>query len=341
MKRATIRDVANTAGVSVSTVSRVLNAHPAVDSSLQKRVLAAVEQLGYQPNRWAQRLRSEMSSVIGLVISDIENPFFTSIVRGVEDVAYNHQMTVFLCNTDEDPRKQERYVDVMAEERVAGVIIAPAHGDSLGALQKLRDSGIPVVLLDRDIGAQKIDAVLVDNVAGAYTATKHLISVNHRRIALVNGDTRIKTFADRYEGYRNALADANIKLNKNYVVEVHPKIERSQQATIDLLQMKPRLDAIFAANNLITIGALKALRQLKLKVPEEVALVGFDDMPWSSELYPSVTSIAQPTYELGREAAQLLMRRVQHADGFHQTITLHTRLIVRESCGAKLNSVAE
>ena len=337
MKRATIRDVANAAGVSLSTVSRVLNRHPGVDSSLQERVQVAVDQLGYQPNRWAQRLRSEMSSVIGLVISDIENPFFTSIVRGVEDVAYDHQMTVFLCNTDEDPRKQERYVDVMAEERVAGLIIAPAHGESMGALQKLRDAGIPIVLLDRDIGAQKIDAVLVDNVAGAYSAAQHLIALNRRRIALVNGDTSIKTFEDRYKGYRKALADAGIRFNKDFVVETAPKIERSQQATVELLQRRPRPDAIFAGNNLITIGVLKAIRQLKLKIPEEIALVGFDDMPWSSELCPPITSIAQPTYELGKEAAQLLIRRLQNANGFHQTITLHTRLIVRESCGASLN----
>jgi LacI family transcriptional regulator len=334
MKRATIRDVASTAGVSLSTVSRVLHRHPAVNRDIQARVLNAIEQLEYQPNRSAQRLRSKMSSVIGLIISDIENPFFTSIVRGVEDVAYGQQMTVVLCNTDEDPAKQERYIEVMEEEGVAGLIIAPAHGDSIESLQRLRDLGIPIVLLDRDIGDDKSDVVCVDNAAGAYSATQHLIATNRKRIALVNGDTEIKTFADRFEGYRKALIDANIKVNKNYVVEVPPKIERSLQATLDLLQMKPRPDAIFAGNNLITIGVLKAIKQLKLKIPEEIALVGFDDMPWSSELCPPITSVAQPTYELGQEAARLLLRRLRNNDGFHQTITLRTRLIVRESCGA-------
>ena len=336
MKRATIRDVANAAGVSLSTVSRVLNEHPAVNGDLQKRVLDAIKQLDYQPNRSAQRLRSNMSSVIGLIISDIENPFFTSIVRGVEDVAYGQQMTVVLCNTDEDPKKQERYVDVMAEERVAGLIIAPAYGDSINSLNRLRDSGIPIVLLDRNIGANKIDAVLVDNAAGAYTATKHLLSLNRKRIALVNGDTHIKTFEDRYKGYHKALEDAGIKPNKNYIIEVHPRIERSFQAAVDLLQMHDRPDAIFAGNNLITVGVLKAIKQLKLKIPEEIALVGFDDMPWSSELCPPVTSIAQPTYELGQEAARLLIRRINDSNAFQQTITLATRLIVRESCGAYL-----
>lgn len=338
MKRATIRDVANAAGVSLSTVSRVLHGHPAVDSDLQKRVLEAIQKLNYQPNRSAQRLRSKMSSVIGLVISDIENPFFTSIVRGVEDVAYSQQMTVVLCNTDEDPVKQQRYVDVMAEERVAGLIIAPAFGDSVHSLNKLRDSGIPIVLLDRNIGENKIDAVMVDNIAGAYTATQHLLSLNRRRIALVNGDTHIKTFEDRYKGYIKALTDANIKVNKNYIVEVHPKIERSFQATLELLQLHPRPDAIFAGNNLITVGVLKAIKHLELKIPEEIALVGFDDMPWSSELFPPVTSIAQPTYELGQEAARLLIRRLQDPNAFQQTIMLQTRLIVRESCGAYLQS---
>lgn len=335
MKRATIRDVAKTAGVSLSTVSRVLHRHPAVNSDIQQRVLRAIDELDYQPNRSAQRLRSKMGSVIGLIISDIENPFFTSIVRGVEDVAYANQMTVVLCNTDEDPAKQERYIGVMQEEGVAGLIIAPAHSDSYESLLPLRELGIPTVLLDRDIGDEKSDAVCVDNVAGAYSATHHLITAHHKRIAIVNGDTHIKTFADRYQGYRRALIDANIKINKNYVVEVPPKIERSLQATLDLLQLKPRPDAIFAGNNLITIGVLKAIKQLKLSIPEEIALVGFDDMPWSSELCPPITSVAQPTYELGQEAARLLIRRLRDNDGFHQTITLHTRLIVRESCGAK------
>lgn len=335
MKRATIRDVAKTAGVSLSTVSRVLHRHPAVNSDIQQRVLRAIDELDYQPNRSAQRLRSKLGSVIGLIISDIENPFFTSIVRGVEDVAYANQMTVVLCNTDEDPAKQERYIGVMQEEGVAGLIIAPAHSDSYESLLPLRELGIPTVLLDRDIGDEKSDAVCVDNVAGAYSATQHLITANRKRIAIVNGDTHIKTFADRYQGYRRALIDANIKINKNYVVEVPPKIERSLQGTLDLLQLKPRPDAIFAGNNLITIGVLKAIKQLKLSIPEEIALVGFDDMPWSSELCPPITSVAQPTYELGQEAARLLIRRLRDNDGFHQTITLHTRLIVRESCGAK------
>lgn len=305
-----------------------------MDSALQKRVLEAVERLNYQPNRAAQRLRSQVNSVIGLVISDIENPFFTSIVRGVEDVAYDNQMTVILCSTDEDPVKQERRLEVMAKERVAGLIIAPAHGDSLASLHKLHQSGMPIVLLDRYIGSGELDGVMVDNVEGAYTATRHLIAQNRRRIALVNGDSRIKTFEDRLKGYRMALAEANIPFDDDLVTEVDPKIERSQKATLRLLQREPRPDAIFASNNLITVGVLKAIRQLKLKIPEEVALVGFDDMPWSSELCPPVTSVAQPTYELGKEAGRLLIRRLQDPGGFQQTIVLHTRLIVRESCGA-------
>lgn len=305
-----------------------------MDSALQKRVLEAVERLNYQPNRAAQRLRSQVNSVIGLVISDIENPFFTSIVRGVEDVAYDNQMTVILCSTDEDPVKQERRLEVMAKERVAGLIIAPAHGDSLASLHKLHQSGMPIVLLDRYIDSGELDGVMVDNVEGAYTATRHLIAQNRRRIALVNGDSRIKTFEDRLKGYRMALAEANIPFDDDLVTEVDPKIERSQRATLRLLQREQRPDAIFASNNLITVGVLKAIRQLKLKIPEEVALVGFDDMPWSSELCPPVTSVAQPTYELGKEAGRLLIRRLQDPGGFQQTIVLHTRLIVRESCGA-------
>jgi DNA-binding LacI/PurR family transcriptional regulator len=334
MKRITIRDVARAAGVSLSTVSRVLHGNPTVRPDLQERVLETVQRLNYQPNRMAQRLRSNASNIIGLVISDIENPFFTSIVRGVEDVAYGQFMNVILCNTDEDPLKQRRYIDIMAEERAAGLIIAPVHEErTLDSLLELQKGGVPVVLVDRNIGADQIDAVLVDNFAGAYSATRHLIDCGRKRIAIVNGETRIETFADRYEGYARALADAGIPLDMKLVVETAPRINESQQATSRLLEADHKPDAIFAGNNLITLGVLKAAKQVNMTIPQDMALAGFDDMPWSSELCPSITSVAQPTYELGQEAARLLIRRMKDNNAFQQTTMMQTRLIVRESCG--------
>jgi LacI family transcriptional regulator len=334
MKRTTIQDVAEKAGVSLSTVSRVLNDNPSVSIDLQQRVLDAIKILNYQPNRSAQRLRSQNSRVIGLVISDIENPFFTSIVRGVEDVAYNRQMNVILCNTDENPEKERRYIEVMSEERVAGLIITPTYGDKQDILIDLQASGIPVVLLDRDIESDALDTVLVDNISGAYTATKHLIDLAYERIAIVNGEPQVKTFSDRFKGYQKALIESGVKLDQSLVCEVSPRIESSLQATQTLLKASP--DAIFAANNLMTLGVLKAIKAQGLRVPEDVALIGFDDMPWSGDLYPPITSVAQPTYELGREAARLLIRRMSDENVFQQKILLQTRLIVRQSCGAYL-----
>lgn len=341
MAQITMRDVADYANVSLSTVSRVLNNHPSVDEQLRQRVLDAVRSLGYQPNQAARRLRSNTSNVIGLIISDIENPFFTSVVRGVEDLAYAHQRNVILCNTDEDPAKEQIYLEVMQAERVAGLIITPTYGerrhDSFARLQAL---GIPIVLLDRSLSGSEFDDVTVDNLSGAYQAVKHLLQLGRKRIAMVTAETRLTTFQQRHQGYLKALAEFGIKPQKELVKVTDPKTAAAQQVTAQLLQLSRPPDAIFAANNLMTIGVLNTLREQRVRVPEDVALVGFDDMPWSGQLSPPVTSVSQPTYELGREAARLLLRRINDPDVHPQSIVLQTRLVVRESCGAQLGKEA-
>jgi LacI family transcriptional regulator len=333
MKRVTIKDVAQAAQVSLSTVSRVLNNNLKVDTELAQRVQGAVEKLNYQRNRSAQRLRSNTGSVIGLIISDVENPFFTSVVRGVEDIAYEHNMSIILCNTDEDVEKQKLYLRVMSEERVAGLIVASTSGQTLDSFHQHVPLDTPIVFIDRDISEGSADSVTVDNTQGAYTAVKHLISLGRKRIAMISGDFRIKPFFERYEGYRKALEEANLPVYQDSVRIAGLKTEGSFQGTLDLLNMHPEHDAIFAANNMMTLGVLKAVRHLNLEIPRDVAVVGFDDMPWSSELCPPITSVAQPTYALGQEAARLLIQRVQQPDKQPVSLRLKTHLIVRESCG--------
>lgn len=339
MGTVTIQEVAAYAGVSSATVSRVLNGHPRVSAELRERVLEASRALGYQPNRVARRLRigSSTSDVVGLIISDIENPFFISVVRGVEDVAYANRLSVVLCNTDESPAKQQMYLNVMLAERVGGLIISPAPGSDYQELDRLRQKGIPIVLLDRRAERYDFDTVQVDNVHGAFMAVSHLIELGHRRIALIGGTAGLTTARDRYEGYRNALEKAGIALDKSLIKQGDYKKASGYQLTLDLMQLREPPRAIFVANNLMTLGTLQALQELRIHVPQDVALVGFDDMPWSGQLCPPLTAVAQPTYDLGQEAGRLLLRRMPDRDAAAQTIVLQTRLIIRESSGARLD----
>jgi LacI family transcriptional regulator len=335
MASPTLKDVAEHAGVSQATVSRVLNNNPSVAENLRERVLKAVRALGYQPNRAARRLRANTNDVLGLIISDIENPYFTSVVRGVEDAAYAEKMSVVLCNTDEKLEKQRMYLQVMQAEQVAGLIITPTHIDDSVEFAPLIQAGMPVVLLDRQTSNYKCDAVVVNNVGGAYEAVKHLIDLGYQRIGIVGGLPHLTTGKERNEGYLKALSEAGIETHQAYIKIGDFKSESGYRLTHELLETTPAPQAIFVANNLMTLGALRAIHERELHIPEDVALVGFDDMPWSGELCPPLTAVAQPTYDLGREAVRLLVRRLRTPHTSFNTVVLQTRLVIRESCGAK------
>lgn len=326
----TSHDVARKAGVSVATVSRVLNDSPLVSEAVRRKVLRAVKALNYQPNRTAQRLRAGRSHVIGLIISDIQNPFFTSVVRGIEDVAYQRGYSLVLCNSDEDPTKEKLYLDVMRSEEVAGVIIASAseshsHVDDLLAYQ------IPVVAIDRQIDQRRIDSVLVTNSEGAYAAVTHLIELGHRRIGYVGLPLTLTPGKERYAGYQRALRVHHLRLKRDYVRIADAKQQGGYTSTRDLLTCCPEVTALFVANNLMTLGALAAIRERGLRIPADISIVGFDDMPWANLLQPPLTAIAQPTYQLGQRAAELLLARLQERDRPVTRERLNTELIVRGS----------
>ncbi len=338
MPNVTVRDVAAHAGVSRATVSRVLNNNPTVDAALRERVVEAVRELGYQPNRMARRLRSQTSSVIGLIVSDIQNPYFISIIKGVEDVAYAHQMSIILCNSDEDPAKEQMYLRVMAAERVAGLVIVPSQNSDAHNLAQLQQMGIPVILLDRFMPDVEMDVVKVDNERGAYDAVLHLAVLGRRRIAIITGVLSLTTGRERYSGYQMALASSGLPHDLSLVKEGDFKAESGYRLTRELLTSTPPPDALFVSNNMMTLGALRALREMAVRVPQQIALVGFDDMPWSGDLYSPLTAVSQPTYELGTEAVNLLLRRLANPASPFRTVMLQPRLIVRESCGAALRS---
>ncbi|MBI5031720.1 MAG: LacI family DNA-binding transcriptional regulator [Chloroflexi bacterium] len=327
----TSQDVAKKAGVSVATVSRVLNDSPLVSPQVRERVLSAVKELNYQPNRTAQRLRAGRSHVIGLIISDIQNPFFTSVVRGIEDVAYKYSYSVVLCNSDEDVEKEQLYIGVLSSERVAGVIIVPTGNDCCSPLLNLQ---MPVVMMDRVVPGLSTDFVVLDNVAGAYAAIQHLLELGHRRIGMVSAPPGISVGTERQRGYENAMHDYGIAVDAMLIQPGNFKENGGYQAASKLLELKPRPTAIFAANNLMTMGAYQAISDKGLRIPDDISVIGFDDMPWFGLVHPPLTAVRQPTYEIGAQAAELLFARLLDSTTPIQRKILQPELIVRSSTAA-------
>lgn len=328
----TARDVARRAGVSTSTVSHVLNGTRVVSAELRERVLTAARELHYEPNAVARSLKIKRSNALGLIISDIANPFFTAVVRGVEDVASEQGYTLILGNTDEDPAKEEAYLRALAARRVDGLILAPA-GEPHEYLERLVRTGFPIVFLDREVPGLAIPAVVLDSVYSARVAVRHLIRLGHTRIGMVAGRDRISSTTERVDGYREALAEAGIAFDPALLVSGGSRTEGARAATDRLLELRPRPTALFVANNLMTIGAVAAVRARGLDIPGDVAVVGFDDFSWADVFRPRLTTIAQPTYELGRTAAELLVRRLAGDLEGPMRVVLRGELIVRESCG--------
>jgi LacI family transcriptional regulator len=326
---ATISDVAARAGVSPATVSRVLNGKSTVDPELAERVIAAARELDYRPNAFARNLRRRASTVLALIIADVENPFFTAIARGVEDVAQASGFSVVLCNADDDPAKERRYVDVALAERVAGVIISPANAQTdVGALV---EQSIPVVAVDRPLAAAAGDTVLVDTRLAARQATLHLAVAGYQRIACVTGPSGVRTADDRLAGYRDGLRAAKRRSSAALVRRADYRAAGARRATLGLFDQSEPPDAVLVANSAMAIGALLALAELGLRPGDDIGVVSFDDAPWAPLVVPSLTVVSQPAYEMGMVAAQLLLARIGDGTREPTTTTLSAQLIERAS----------
>jgi LacI family transcriptional regulator len=327
-----IRDVAKLAGVAPITVSRVINNSGYITDETRQRVEEAIRALGYVPNSLARSLRSHKTRMLALVLTDITNPFWTTVARGVEDAASDAGFSVILCNTDESAVEQERYIRVILEKQVDGVLLVPA-GDPREPVRTIRSQQTPVVVLDRCVPTDlDTDVVRCDSVRGAYELVKLLIGLGHRRIAILTGPEAVSTAADRVAGYRQALSEAG--LGWEQVLYGEYTLESGYDLATRALQTPVRPTAFFAGNNFLAIGGLRALRDHNLKVPEEMALVGFDDLPESLVVDPFLTVAAQPAYEMGHKATELLLARLNgQAPESCQEVILPTRLIVRRSSG--------
>lgn len=327
---ATIYDVARQAGVSAATVSRVLNGHVKVDPAMTDRVNDAVARLDYRPNAVARSLRKAQTNLWAVIVSDVENPFFTSMVRGIEDVASAAGFSVVLCNSDENPEKESNYISAALTEQMAGVIISPSS-NRVDDVDLLLDSSCPVVVIDRELYGVEADTVLVDNAHGANLATTHLIDQGNVRIACIAGPRWLSTATQRYDGYSQALAKAGQTVDESLVRFADFRERGGYDAMASLLDEGTEPDALFAANNLMTIGAMECLVERGFSAPDDVSIVGFDSIPWAELIRPTLSTVAQPTYEVGRRAAQLLAKRHNAPDADPVRVVLPTELQVRRS----------
>lgn len=325
-----IKDVAEAAGVSTATVSRVLADKPHIRPEIRQRVLVAVEKLNYRPNRVARSLRNRQSSTIGLVVADIRNPFFTSLSRAVEDVASERDMSVFLCNSDEDMRKETLYLDLLRDEHVAGIIIAPtAH--RADAFSRELSQDMPIVVIDRRVKAEDVDSVLIDNAESAVRIAGHLLDDGYRRIgAIFSAD--ISTGRERHEGYVRAHEERGIPIDPSLARFMENREDNGYDAVSSLLALPHLPDAILTTNGVMSTGAYRYFREHRIRIPKDIGFAGFDETPWSELVDPPMTTLKQPTYEIGRTATQLLLDRIADPSRHARSVVLRGRLVIRDSC---------
>lgn len=305
----TIRDVASRAGVAPITASRVINNTGYTSEDVRRRVRQAADELGYTPNALARSLRSNQTRTLALVLTDVTNPFWTTVARGVEDTASEAGFHVILCNTDESETKQETYIETLVQKRVDGMLLVPA-GSHSQPIVYLRQQGVPVVVLDRSLPGLQVDSVRSDSRGGACELTRLLLSLGHRQIAVITGPRHVSTAEDRVAGYRQALAKAGINPPDTWVRYGTFTIESGQTMMADILALPERPTALFACNNFLAIGALQTLHQAGINVPQDMSVAGFDDLPTAMVVSPFLTAVAQPAYEMGQRATQLLLDRL-------------------------------
>jgi LacI family transcriptional regulator len=337
---ATIHDVARLAGVASITVSRAVNNSGYVSAEKRARIEAAIAELGYVPNELARSLRSKGTHTLGMVLTDITNPFWTTVARGLEDAASDAGYNVFLCNSDESEAEEEVYLRTLLQKQVDGVLLVPASS-STASLEYLRKHATPVVVIDRRMSYPEIDMVRGDSEGGAYQLTHLLLELGHRRIGVLGGREEVSTVEDRVAGYRRALAESGVEFDPDLVVYGAFTQDSGYEMVGSILKKPSPPTALFAINNFIAIGALRALRDVGIRVPDDMAMVTFDDLPYGLVLEPFFTVASQPAYEMGRRATELLLARLSgdQLDG-PQEVVLPTQLIVRTSSGVPIGQRA-
>jgi LacI family transcriptional regulator len=329
--RPTIADVARQALVSKATVSHVLNSTRFVEEATRQRVLQAIAELGYRPNSIARSLTTKRTGTIGVVISDAANHFFGELLRGVEDALADSNYGLIVCNTDEVLQREARYLDLLLRQQVEG-IIAAATSQSWRVLSEAETRRTPIVFVDRTFEGMGGIFVGVDNVGGAYYGTRHLIEAGHRQIGIIAGFQRLSTMRERLTGFMQALAEHDIPLPDDWLSTCQLSVDAGREAARRILQLAHRPTALFVNNNLLMLGTLLATRELGLRCPEDIALLGFDDHPWAAASAPPLSVVAQPVRQMGRTAAELLLLQINGKKIDRPSIKLDCQLVLRQSC---------
>lgn len=329
----TIRQVAARAGVSTATVSRVLGGLEGAGREVRERVLAAADTLRYRPNRLARSLRGGRRRMIGVIIPDIQNPFFTGVVHGIEAALCRHGYSFLLGHSDGLAERERMHLEVFRSEGAGGLVLAPANAPEAD-YRAFASGEVPIVALDRSPAGLEADLVTTNNREAARGATAHLLSAGHPSIALINGPECFDVSRERLAGYLDALRAAGLAPAEAFILHGDFREGGGREAMSRLLALPHRPRAVFAANILMAVGALGAILAAGLRVPEDVALVGFDDTPWAALLRPALTTVAQPAVEMGRTAAELLLQRLEDPSRPTRHVLLGSCLVVRESCGA-------
>jgi len=335
--RVTIRDVAEQAAVSLGTASNVLNRPERVAPETRERVLEVIERLGFVRSSAAHQMRSGNSQCFGAVVLDAANPFATETVRGLEDVVHEHGCAVYLCSTDGSPDREARYLRLLEEQRVQGILITPATR-SIRHLQTLRDRGTLVVLLDRRSADGDLCSVSVDHAHGGELAARHLFELGHRRIAFINGPLHLSQCAERRRGMRRAAREAGLDPDESiveYTVDPITALEQAERSVDELLGIEDRPTGVVCVNDQIAFTVLRTLAQRRVRVPRDISVVGYDDVEFAAMLTPALTSIRQPKYEVGRAAAQLLLAETLDPNHRHGDIRFEPELIERQSTSAR------
>ncbi|QXM06286.1 LacI family DNA-binding transcriptional regulator [Crassaminicella indica] len=328
----TIKDIANEAGVSIATVSKILNKKDDnISEKTRQKVLAIIKEKNYIPNTIARSLVTKQTKTIGLVIPDITNPFFPELVRGAEDCASACGYNIFFCNTDDKIEKEEKYINMLVEKMVDGIIFTQSANNNEG-FNHLSQIKKPMVLIDRDVDIPNIKGkVLVDNFNGACEGVKYLIKSGYKKIAFISGPFSTKTSLDRLEGYKKALEENNLLFDKELVLEGEYKEEWGNKAIGILIRNKILFDAIFCANDIIALSAMKSLKEAGMRIPQDVAVLGYDDIYMAKLTDPALTTIRQPNYEMGYEAVKLLVEILENEKVENTLIRLNTELVIRQS----------
>jgi LacI family transcriptional regulator len=329
----TIKQVAAEAGVSTATVSRVMVGSARVTRKKREKVCEAVRKLNYHPNQLARGLRGGLRTVVGVIVPDLQNPFFPAVVHGVEKVLSEAGYTLILGHSGGKAENEKIHLAMLRREGAAGLILIPE--DRSGAVyRELRSWDIPVVAVDRTPKGLRVDTVSTNNREGLHDAVAHLLSHGYREIAFINGTQGLSITRDRLDGYCDAMREAGVEVREAYIVHSDYRQDGGYAAMTHLLNLPKPPRSVVCANNLMTLGALQAIHESGAAIPEQVAIVGFDDMPWATSLRPPLTVVTQPAEDLGRIAAQLLLERFQDPKRLVRQVVLPTQLIVRASCGA-------